>query len=83
MPKGDKAMPEHGDGAFSAVGIFGQYLYINPAKKTVAVVWSTWPEPEVEHSEKETFAYIGAAIKASEKQWRLEYTALDGDLSGL
>ena len=68
LPKGDKATPEHGDGAFSAVGIFGQYLYINPAKKTVAVVWSTWPEPEVERSEKETFAYIGAAIKASEKQ---------------
>ncbi|UOO89005.1 beta-lactamase family protein [Vitreoscilla massiliensis] len=66
LPKGDKATAEHGDGAFSAVGIFGQYLYINPAKKTVAVVWSTWPEPEVERSEKETFAYIGAAIKASE-----------------
>ena len=66
LPKGDKATAEHGDGAFSAVGIFGQYLYINPAKKTVAVVWSTWPEPEVERSEKETFAYIGAAMKASD-----------------
>ncbi len=67
LPKGDKATAEHGDGAFSAVGIFGQYLYINPAKKTVAVVWSTWPEPEVERSEKETLQYIGAAIKASEQ----------------
>lgn len=65
LPKGDKAYAEHGDGAFSAVGIFGQYLYINPREKVVAVVWSTWPAPEIEKKEQETFDFIAAAIKAS------------------
>jgi CubicO group peptidase (beta-lactamase class C family) len=33
------------DGAFSADGIFGQMIYINPAARVVIVVWSVWPEP--------------------------------------
>jgi CubicO group peptidase (beta-lactamase class C family) len=33
------------DGAFSAEGIFGQMMYINPAARVVIVVWSAWPEP--------------------------------------
>lgn len=33
------------DGAFSAEGIHGQYLYVNPAAKTVIVVWSAQPKP--------------------------------------
>ena len=65
FPKGDKAYAEHGDGAFSAVGIFGQYLYVNPKENLVAVVWSTWEKPEIEAKEKETFDFIAAAIKAS------------------
>ena len=33
------------DGAFSAEGIHGQFLYINPVAKVVIVVWSAQPKP--------------------------------------
>jgi CubicO group peptidase (beta-lactamase class C family) len=33
------------EGAFLAVGIFGQSIYINPAKHVVIVVWSARPKP--------------------------------------
>lgn len=34
------------DGAFSARGIFGQYLYINPREQVVIVVWSARSKPK-------------------------------------
>lgn len=64
FPTGAAALPEHGGGAFEAQGIFGQFLYINPKEKIVAVVWSTWPKPEMDEREMETYAFIGAAVKA-------------------
>jgi CubicO group peptidase (beta-lactamase class C family) len=33
-------------GAFSAVGIFGQYVYVNPKERVVVVVWSAQSKPE-------------------------------------
>ena len=42
IPAGD---PIH-QGAFEAVGIFGQHLYINPAEKLVIVVLSARPKPD-------------------------------------
>ncbi|WP_211316806.1 serine hydrolase domain-containing protein [Arenicella xantha] len=33
------------DGAFSARGIFGQRIYVNPKKRVVIVVWSARPKP--------------------------------------
>ena len=33
------------DGAFSADGIFGQTIYVNPAENVVIVVLSAWPHP--------------------------------------
>ena len=33
------------DGAFSADGIFGQSIYLNPTENVVIVVWSAWPHP--------------------------------------
>lgn len=33
------------DGAFVAEGIYGQFLYVNPAAKVVIVVWSARPTP--------------------------------------
>ena len=33
------------DGAFMAVGIHGQYLYVNPVAKVVIVVWGARPHP--------------------------------------
>jgi CubicO group peptidase (beta-lactamase class C family) len=38
------ANPVHA-GAFLAEGIFGQYIYLNPAEKVVVVVWSARPKP--------------------------------------
>jgi CubicO group peptidase (beta-lactamase class C family) len=40
----DVADPVH-EGAFAAVGIFGQYLYINPRENIVIAVWSARPKP--------------------------------------
>jgi len=34
------------EGAFSGIGIFGQYLYINPKERLVIVVWSARSKPE-------------------------------------
>lgn len=64
FPVGAKALPEHDGGAFEAQGIFGQYLYINRKEKIVAVVWSAWPKPEMDDREEETYAFLGAAVKA-------------------
>lgn len=64
FPTGAAALPEHDGGAFEAQGIFGQFLYINPKEKVVAVIWSTWPKPEMDEREMETYAFIGAAVKA-------------------
>jgi CubicO group peptidase (beta-lactamase class C family) len=33
------------DGAYSAEGIHGQYVYVNPAARVVIVVWSAQPKP--------------------------------------
>lgn len=35
----------YSDGAFRAGGIFGQYIYVNPAADTVIAVWSTRSKP--------------------------------------
>jgi CubicO group peptidase (beta-lactamase class C family) len=34
------------EGAFSAIGIFGQFLYVNPKEHLVIVVWSARSKPE-------------------------------------
>jgi CubicO group peptidase (beta-lactamase class C family) len=33
------------EGAFRAVGIFGQFIYLNPREHLVVVVWSARPKP--------------------------------------
>lgn len=33
------------DSAYAAIGIYGQYLYINPAAQVVIVVWAAQPSP--------------------------------------
>jgi CubicO group peptidase (beta-lactamase class C family) len=35
------------DGAFMAIGIHGQYLYVNPVAKVVIVVWGARPHPSL------------------------------------
>lgn len=61
FPTGANAIPFH-DGAFTALGIFGQFVYINPAEDVVAVVWSAWPSSWLETAEFETYTLLGTAV---------------------
>ncbi|MBI3284285.1 MAG: serine hydrolase [Burkholderiales bacterium] len=61
FPAGEAALPMH-DAAFTAEGIFGQFIYINPKEDVVAVVWSAWPEAWVDKAEMETYTLIGTAV---------------------
>lgn len=46
---GDKNHP------YSAIGVFGQYIYVNPAQNLVIAKTSAWPVPEGGLWERETF----------------------------
>ena len=59
----DAALAPHQQ-AFTAQGIFGQFIYINPLHRVVAVVWSAWPEPWVDDLEFETYTMLGTAVAA-------------------
>ncbi len=63
FPGGAAALPGH-DGAFAAMGIFGQFIYLNPRENLVAVLCSAWPLPWVDAAELETYALLGAAVAA-------------------
>lgn len=56
------ANPVH-EGAFLAEGIFGQYLYLNPAEKVVVVVWSARPKPTGRDPIKDE-DFFAAVVKA-------------------
>ena len=64
FPQGDQAVAGHGSSAFSAIGVFGQYLYINRAADVVAVLWSSAPAPEMPAYETEIVAFLAAAVSA-------------------
>ncbi|MFJ4026644.1 serine hydrolase domain-containing protein [Paenarthrobacter sp. NPDC089989] len=40
-------------GIITAIGIHGQYLWIDPSTQTVIVQFSTWPEPDSAHRHRE------------------------------
>ncbi|MBL8769778.1 MAG: serine hydrolase [Phenylobacterium sp.] len=52
------------DGAFTAEGIFGQFIYVHPREQVVAIVWSAWRKSWEGDSEFETYDLIGAAVNA-------------------
>ncbi len=60
VPAGD---PIH-QGAFQAVGIFGQHLYINPQQKLVIVVLSARPKPDSAFSPVDDVPFFAAVAKA-------------------
>jgi CubicO group peptidase (beta-lactamase class C family) len=39
-------IPPGNEGVFMALGIYGQCIYVNPARRVVIVQTSAWPEPE-------------------------------------
>jgi CubicO group peptidase (beta-lactamase class C family) len=51
-------------GAFEAVGIFGQYMYINPRERLVIVVLSarSKPEPRIELDDDAFFSAVATAL---------------------
>lgn len=57
----------HGDGAYEAIGIFGQSIYIDPAEQLVIVANSAWPEADAEKYYVVHAAYVAAVVKALHK----------------
>jgi len=56
-------------GAFEAVGIFGQFIYVNPAEHVVIVVLSARSKPSnVGHSMLDDDAFFSAVVKALHDQ---------------
>ena len=62
FPKGDAVH----DGAFEAIGIFGQHMYVNPREKVVIVVWSARPKP-TGSTVVDDRAFFGAVVGALRK----------------
>jgi CubicO group peptidase (beta-lactamase class C family) len=60
IPAGD---PIH-QGAFQAIGIFGQHMYINPTEKLVIVVLSARPKPDSLSYPVSDTAFFAAVAKA-------------------
>jgi CubicO group peptidase (beta-lactamase class C family) len=52
------------NGAFSANGAFGQYIFVNPAEQVVAAIQSAWRQPQDSDAEAETIALLRAAVRA-------------------
>jgi CubicO group peptidase (beta-lactamase class C family) len=50
--------------AFTGQGIYGQFLYIDPAEDLVGVVWGAWNTPNDGAAELETYALMAAAAAA-------------------
>jgi CubicO group peptidase (beta-lactamase class C family) len=48
------------DGAFTAVGVHGQYLYVDPAARVVIVKCSAWPTQDDQVLDAETIAALRA-----------------------
>ena len=58
MPTGIQA------GAFTAIGAFGQYIYVNPAARVVVAIHSAWRQNNDPDADLETFTLIGAIVSA-------------------
>lgn len=48
-------------GAFTAEGVFGQFIHVNQKEGIVAVIWSTWETPWIDPKEHETYSFLDAA----------------------
>ena len=60
LPKGDSIH----EGAFQAIGIFGQHMYISPNEKLVIVVLSARPKPDLARSPVSDTAFFAAVARA-------------------
>lgn len=62
LPQGKAALPEHGSHAFSAIGVFGQYVYINREADVVVVLWGSAPAPEMPSYAAEILDFLTATV---------------------
>ena len=51
-------------GTYTAQGIFGQFIHINPKENMVTIVLSAWETPWIDPKEFETYSFIDAAVYA-------------------
>ena len=51
-------------GAFLAIGSFGQYIYVHPTARVVAVIRSAWRQHDDSDANAETFALLRATVLA-------------------
>jgi CubicO group peptidase (beta-lactamase class C family) len=51
-------------GAFSAIGAFGQYIYVHPTERVVVAIQSDWPQHHDAEAYAETFVLVGGAVRA-------------------
>jgi len=51
-------------GAFLALASFGQYIYVHPTEQVVVAIQSAWRQHQDSDAEAETFALLGAAVRA-------------------
>jgi len=58
-------IPPGEDGAFMAIGIYGQAIYVNPARQVVVVQTAAWPSPIGEPGQGAERAVVFEAIAAS------------------
>jgi hypothetical protein len=49
---------------FSANGVFGQTIFVNPAEQVVIAIQSAWRQPRDRAAEVENVAMIRAAVRA-------------------
>jgi CubicO group peptidase (beta-lactamase class C family) len=52
------------NGAFSARGAFGQFIFVNPTEQVVIAIQSAWRQPQDSDAEVEIVAMIRAAVRA-------------------
>ena len=51
-------------GAFSAMGAFGQYIYVNPAERLVVAIHSAWRQNYDIEADNLTFTLLSAVVRA-------------------
>ena len=61
----DAAAGSTNAGAYEAKGIFGQYIYVNPKEKVVAVMWGAQPKPTHQETiaNEDFFAGVAEALR--------------------
>ena len=55
-------IPDGGNGAFEAMGIFGQIVYIDPAKRMIVVHTAAWPQADPDERWDEAAQAINAVV---------------------